>query len=146
MKQIIRLFAISVSFILASFAQQANRTIPAGAKLYIEEMEHDFDGYLRAEIVKKKIPLVIVLNREEADFIMTGSATEQEARKWHEGWLTVERDKTTGNVTILDAKTNEFLWAAEAGDRSLWWGAMARGGHRKVAERIVKNLRKVIQK
>jgi hypothetical protein len=36
------------------------------------------------------------------------------------------------------------MWASEAGDRSLMWGALARGGQRKVADRLVNNLKKAL--
>ena len=122
----------------------SDKRIPRAASIYIEEMEHDLDGYIKAEMIKKKVPLQIVLKPEDADLVMIGSSTEEERRKWHEGWLTVERDKTAGNVQIINRRTNEFLWASEAGDRSIWWGALKRGGHRKVADRLVSKLKKAI--
>jgi len=118
--------------------------IPRGATIYIENMEHNLDGYILAELVKQKVPLTVVSKPEEAQFIIAGSATDEERRKWHEGWLTVERDKTAGNVRVHDRATGKLVWAGEAGDRSMWWGPLARGGHRKVASRIVKNLKKAI--
>jgi hypothetical protein len=131
--------------VCCSSAAQQNPRIERGAKIFIEEMDHDLDGYIRAEIVKKKVPVEVVLKVEEADYILKGSATEQEKRKWHEGWLTVERDKTEGNVFLVDRKTEKLVWASEAGDRSIWWGALKRGGHRKVADRLVNNLKKIVK-
>ncbi len=117
-----------------------------GARLFIEEMDNDLDGFIRAEMVKKKIPLVIVLDVEQADLVMTGSASGTEKRSWHEGWLTAEKDKNTGNVMIFNKAEKVMLWASEAGDRSVWWGALKRGGPRKVADRLVNNLKKAIKK
>lgn len=142
----IRLGLLTLSLLLVASpvtAQQQEKPIPKGAFLYIEEMENDLDGYIRAEIVKRKAPLTIVLKPEEADLVMTGSTAGREA-KWHEGWLTPERDKHVGNITVIDRRTQKFLWASEAGDRSWSWGALRRGGQRKVAERLVKNLKKAI--
>jgi hypothetical protein len=120
------------------------RPIRRGATIYIEEMDQDLDGYIRAELVKKKVPLSVVLSREDAELVMSGTATDEERRKWHEGWLTIERDKTAGNVMITTSDGKHMLWASEAGDRSIWWGALKRGGHRKIADRIVSNLKKAI--
>ncbi len=117
--------------------------IRKGASIYIDEMENDLDGYIRAEMVKRKVPLTIVLKPEDADLVMIGSSAGREA-KWHEGWLTPERDKNVGNITVVDRRTQTFVWASEAGDRSWFWGALRRGGQRKVAERLVKNLLKAI--
>lgn len=135
-------FAFLSAFSVA--AQQVSKPIPKNATIYVEEMENDLDGYIRAEMVKKKVPLRIVLKPEEADIVMLGSSTPTEKAKWHEGWLTAERDKTVGNITVVKKETKEFLWASEAGDRSWFWGALKRGGQRKVAERLVSNLKKAI--
>ena len=56
-------------------ALKAQRNIPRDATVYIEEMEGDLDGYIRAEFVKKKVPLKVVLDIEAAEFVLTGSAT-----------------------------------------------------------------------
>ena len=118
--------------------------IPAGATVYIEEMANDLDGFIRAELVKQKVPLKIVLSPDQAELVITGSATEERSRKWHEGWLTAEQDRTTGNIMVVDKATNTMLWAGEAGDRSVWLGPWVRGGQRKVASRLVKSLKKAI--
>jgi hypothetical protein len=124
---------------------EAPRQLTRNSRLYIVPMEEDLDGYIRAEIIKKKVPLLVVMAEEDADFIMIGSATEEERRKWHEGWLTAERDKTSGTVSIIDARTGSLVWAGEAGDRSLWFSGLKRGGHRKVADRLVKQLKKAVK-
>ena len=46
------------------------------------------------------------------------------------------------SIKLLSTEGQVILWASEAGDRSLWWGNLRRGGMRKVAERLVKNLKK----
>jgi len=138
-------YCILLLFSLPPALSAADKVIPRNATIYIEEMEDDFDGYLRAEFVKKKIPLKVLLSLEGADLVLTGTATKEEKRSWHEGWLTSTKDHTTSNVMIVDPKTNQMLWASEAGDRSLWWGALRRGGARKVADRLAKNIKKVIR-
>jgi hypothetical protein len=138
------LLAVVLSHVSVSLLAQS-ATIPAGSKVYISEMPEGLDGYIRAEIMKKKVPLTVVLTDETADFIMTGSA---QARKgsWHEGWLSAEKDKSTGSVVIVKkSNPSEVLWAEEAGDRSLMWGSLARGGPRKVASRLVDRLKKVVE-
>jgi hypothetical protein len=39
-----------------------------------------------------------------------------------------------------------ILWSDEAGDRSLMFSVMRRGGERKVAERLVEKLRKAVER
>ena len=119
---------------------------PAGAAFFIEDMEEDLDGFLRAEIVKKQIPIKIVLSEDAADFIITGTAiADQEKKSWHEGWLSAAKDQNVGNISVIHRETDTFVWASEAGDRSLWWGSLTRGGVRKVADRLANNLKKAVK-
>ncbi len=55
--------------------------IPANSKIYINPMESGFETYVTAAIQKKKVPVVIVTNREQADFEIKGSVEKQKA-----GW------------------------------------------------------------
>ncbi len=52
------------------------------------------------------------------------------------------KDKNEGNVQVLSVKDKTLVWAGEAGDRSLWFGSFKRGGQRKVADRIVSQMKK----
>lgn len=139
------LFSLLAAPLLTCTLLAQDFSVPRGSTIYIEKMENDLNGYITAELVKQKIPLRIVTTEEDAKLIMTGIATGTEKRSWHEGWLTAEKDKTTGNIMLIDKTTKTLLWASEAGDRSMWWGAMARGGPRKVASCLVKNLKKAIK-
>jgi hypothetical protein len=128
------------------FAQTAINAsfIPTGASIYVEEMKEDLDGYIRAEIVKKKLALNVVVSREDAHVVLTGDAATTK-RSWSEGWLTTQKDHATGSAMIIDRKTGRMLWAGEAGDRDMWWGDLARGGPRKVAGRLVDQIKKAIR-
>jgi hypothetical protein len=53
-------------------------------------------------------------------------------------------DTATGAVSLTDRTGTRVLWSSEAGDRSLLFGSMRRAGPRKVAERLVKNLKKAL--
>jgi len=119
--------AASVSSPLADPTAPARspQGIYPGARLFIEDMDKDLDSFIRAQIVKKKIPLVVVVDPEEADLIMTASASG----------------------TMIFNKTDKvMLWASEAGGRSLWWVGLKREGPRKVAERVINNLKKEMEK
>ena len=118
--------------------------IPTGASIYVEEMKEDLDGYIRAEIVKKKLALNVVVRREDAHVVLTGDAATTK-RSWSEGWLTTQKDHATGSAMVIDRTTGKMLWAGEAGDRDMWWGDLARGGPRKVAGRLVDQIKKAIR-
>lgn len=122
-----------------------DKVVKKNARVFVEEMEGDLDGFLRAEIVKQKVPVEVVLDAERAEYVLTGSLVIQEKRSWHEGWLSSEKDHNVGNIMLVDPKEKKMIWASEAGDRSWWWGSLKRGGQRKTAERLMKNLKKAIR-
>ena len=136
---------ISLIVLVSSVVLADDRIIPRNAKVYIGEIAEDIDMYLKAEIVKKKIPIKIVNDIEEADYIIQGIAEGDEERAWHEGWLTAGRDHVIAAIQLTDKEGN-FLWASEAGDRSQWWGGLRRGGPRKVADRLANNIKDIIRK
>jgi hypothetical protein len=45
---------------------------------------------------------------------------------------------------MLDKEGKNILWTDEAGDRSLVFGVMQRGGQRKVADRLISKLKKAM--
>src|SRR5580700_3646547 len=96
--------------------------LPNGSKVFIATMENGLDGFIAPEIIKKKIPIVIVTEESQADFVLSGASLKADDR-----WYNVVfggKDKNEGNVRLLDVKTKQMVWAGEAGDRSLWWGSL----------------------
>ena len=115
-------------------------------KVYIEKMPNDLDQYLRAEFVKQlKGKVAIVLDVKDADAILTGVSEENKGTgaKVTGRYLGLH-DIATGTVSLLDKDGKNLLWSDEAGDRSLLFGAMRRGGQRKVADRLVTKLKKAM--
>lgn len=136
----------SPSILTQAFAAPTEQELGSIRKVFIEKMPNDFDQYLRAEFVKQfRGKVVVVLDRSEADAILTGSSEE---RKGTGAQITGRymglHDNATGAVSLLDKSGSKVLWANEAGDRSLWFGALARGGERKVADRLVGKLKKAL--
>jgi hypothetical protein len=86
------------------------------------------------------------LKPELADAVMAGVSEHQSGtRAAVTGrWLGLH-DTATGSVSLLDKTGDVVLWSGEAGDRSIMWGSMKRGGPRKVADRLVKNLKKAME-
>lgn len=115
-------------------------------KIYVEKMDNNLDQYIRAEITKKfKGKIVVVVHPEDADAIMAGVGEHKTGvgAAVTGRWLGLH-DTATGSVSLLDKEGKIVLWSSEAGDRSIWWGAMKRGGPRKVADRLINNLKKAM--
>ena len=126
--------------------EATGQPLPRDAAVYIEKMPEDLHVYLKAEIVKKKIPLRVVSRVADAEFIVRGSAGPVERRlTWWELWLKGHKDLFSGAIEILRVSDGQLIWAGEAGDRSLVFGHWRRGGIRKVAGRLAKKLRKAVR-
>ncbi len=130
----------AVTFIVSVALCSAQATVPNGSKVFIAPMDGNLHGFIAPEIIKKKVPLIVVTDEKEAEFILVGSSIKADDKWYHS--VFGGKDKNEGNVQLISVKTKQMVWAAEAGDRSLWWGGLRRGGQRKVADRIVKQLKK----
>lgn len=139
------------------FAQAgSSKTIPASSKaapipakksirnahIYITPMDSGLNDYLIAEITKQKLPLVIVTDDSQAEYIITGSSSK--GGKWYNN--TMRQDRNKGTIQIVNVSDKSVLWASQAGDRSVFWGTFARGGQAVVAERLVKQMKKDLLK
>jgi hypothetical protein len=115
-------------------------------KIYIEKMSNNLDQYLRAEFTKQLRGRVeVVLEPKDADGILTGISDEEKGTgaKITGRYLGLH-DVATGTISLLDRDRKTILWSDEAGDRSLMFGMMKRGGERKVADRLVGKLKKAL--
>ena len=92
------------------------------------------DQYLVAEITKRfKGRLVVVLNLEDSDAILIGDTRE-------DYWGRTFAPRT---VSVLDKDGRVVLWSAPVDYRRGWWSWQPRRP-KKVAERLVRNLKKAI--
>jgi hypothetical protein len=113
--------------------------IPNGSKVFIAPMGGDLDGFIAAEIIKQKVPVVVITDEKDADYILTGASIKADDHWYNSVWG--GKDKNEGNVRLLDVKEKRMVWAGEAGDRHLNFSAFKRGGERKVADRIVQKMK-----
>src|SRR5215813_10897881 len=90
----------------------------AGAKIFIAPMKGNLHPFIAAEIVKKKLPVVVVTDKTKADYILAGSFSKGNG-KWYHTALGVT-DKNEGSIQLIDVKDKTLVWAGGAGDRSLF--------------------------
>jgi hypothetical protein len=107
-------------------------------------MQGGLDGFIAAELFKKKIPLAVVTDESKADYVLSGASLKADD-KWY-NTVFGGKDKNEGNVRLLEVKSREIVWAGEAGDRSLWMAGWKRGGERKIADRIIEEMKKQVFK
>lgn len=70
------------------------KMIPTGSRVFIADSKNGFGAYIPAALQYKKVPVLVVLNRERADFEITWTAESEQAGF---GWL---RSNSTEEVTI----------------------------------------------
>ena len=136
-------FFLLLSCLYAQDAQALNSV----HKIYIETMPNGLDQYLRAEIAKQfKGKVTVALKKDDADAIMTGinEAQKGTAAKITGRYLGLH-DTVNGTVSLLDKTESNIIWSDEAGDRNLFFGIAHRGGERKVADRLIRKLKKAME-
>ena len=102
-----------VTVILAGFpaavTAQSN-VIPAGSKVFLAPM-NGFETHLRTALETKKVPLVVVDSREQADFEISGVADTKKAGaakvlitgNWH--------SREEASIKVTNLKTSEVAFA-----------------------------------
>jgi len=113
--------------------------IPSGSKIYVAPMG-GFESYVVAGIMKKKVPVSIVADREKADFEIKGAAESEKA-----GWAKIMfmgNDSTNeqASINVTEIKTGAVVFAY-----SVHKGSSARG-KQSAGEAIGKHLNEAIGK
>jgi hypothetical protein len=131
----------------APTAPQVPPSLKSVHKIYVEKMDNDLDQYIRAEFGKQMKNIVVVLKKEDADAILTGVGDHKDGLGAAvTGRLLGLHDTATGSVSLIDKDGTVVMWSSEAGDRNLWLGVLSRGGPRKVADRLVHDLKGAMSK
>ncbi len=124
------------------------RLIPRNSKIYIAPIQPEdptnlkaegFEHYLAAALRKKKVPVLIVADRTQADFIIEGTANQKDP-----GWakkviLQDFRKSTSASMTVTNLRTGVIAYA-DSSDRS-----SANRGLRSSAEKLAKYLKRKIE-
>ncbi len=65
---------------------------------FIAEMEGNLDGFIAPEIVKRKVPMIVVTDDKEADYVLTGGSIRGDDKWYHT--IFGGKDKNEGNVHV----------------------------------------------
>ena len=74
-------FAILALFLFAVCAAAQWKVAP-GSKVFIAKMDNDLDGFIAAEVLKQKLPLLVVTDETAADYVLTGGSVKADD-KWY---------------------------------------------------------------
>ncbi len=101
-------------------APVSTRIIP-GSTVYITPMD-GFENYLAAAIGKKKVQLVPVMEKEQADYVISGTSLDKKA-----GWAKIVfmgnvHSDNSASITMSDRKTGAIVYAYAVDKKSTMHG------------------------
>ena len=104
-------------------------------KIYIEKMDNNLDQYLASSITSKfkNGSLEVVLNQNDADAILRG--------------VNIGAQSTSqATVQLVDRSGTQIIWSATAGDRNMATLGISHGGLQKIADKLIGDLHKAMQR
>jgi len=129
---------IFVVFCASSSAQEAGGAIPPNSKVFISPMD-GFETYLKAAIEKKKVPIVVVEDRNQADFEIVGAADSKKASTAKKVIMWNWHSKERASIQVIDLKTSEVVFAYSVHKAS------SAHGKQSTAEACAKHLKEKIE-
>lgn len=123
------------------------RLIPRNSRVYIAPIKAEdpnkpqaqgFESYLAAALRKKNVPLLIVADRSQADFMIEGTADSKGAGWAKKIFLGDFRKSTSSSMTVTNLRTGVVAYA-DSSDK-----ASANRGLRSSAEKLAKYLKRKI--
>jgi hypothetical protein len=134
MRHLLAVFVLSLASAGVLGAQEpASGSLQPGAKLYIAAMEWHLDSFIAAEIRGQGVPVQVVSDRRDADFVMTSLYTNLGSRMTSPGHYV--------QVAITAADGGKQVWQAEVNDFGLFLAQLRPHGPVRAARAIVRRLR-----
>lgn len=115
--------------------------IPHGSKVYVNTIQgfNGFENYLVAAFKKKKVDLLVVTDRSQADFEITGYAEHKRA-----GWAKIifgsGLPESEASIQVINLKTSVVAYAVGS------YKVDAINGKKSTAEHLAKNLRQKMER
>jgi hypothetical protein len=102
-------------------ATPVSTKIITGSTVYITPMD-GFETYLAAAIGKKKVQLVPVMEKEQADYVINGTSLDKKA-----GWAKIVfmgnvHSDNSASITMSDRKTGAIVYAYAVDKKSTMHG------------------------
>lgn len=88
-----------------------NESLPKGARIYVAPIQNGFETYITAGLEKKKVPVVVVVDRTKADYELSGVSDSDKA-----GWakmlfLGSQQTNESASIKIINLKTGNVVFA-----------------------------------
>ena len=123
-----------------AIAQEAtSKIIPAGSKVFINPIEDGFHDYLKAALQAKKVPLVVVEDKDSADFAINGHSETEKASTAKKVIMLNWHSNEQASIQVVNLKTSEIVFAYSANKQS------SAHGKKSTAEACAKHLKEKIE-
>lgn len=134
-----------LSAVLGGLADEKKTTvasgkIPKGAKVFVAPISNGFDTYLKDAISKKKVPVEVVANRDQAEYEITGSSESQKATTAKKILFGNFHSHEEASITVSNIKSAEVVWAYSVHQEA------SAHGKKSSAESCAKHLKDAIEK
>ncbi len=140
MKSLLLTLFVVLLFVSLPLAQETtNKAIPAGSKAFLTPMEDGFHEYLKAALESKKVPLVLVENKSDADFEISGHSDSQKASTAKKVIMWDWRSNEQASIQIANLKTSEVVFAYSVNKVS------SAHGKKSTAEACAKHIKEKIE-
>lgn len=116
-----------------------NESLPPGARIFVAPMPNGFETYVVAGIEKKKVPVVVVTDRDKADYELSGVSDSDKA-----GWakmlfMSSQQTNEAASVKIVNLKTGNVVFAYSVNKTNSYKGKQSAG------EAIAKHINEKIE-
>jgi hypothetical protein len=140
MKLAVLLMASALTFPLAAGPALSADRITANAKVFVHPMKDGFDTHFKAALEKKKVPVVVVASRDEADYEIKGTSETQKAGAAKKIMLGSWHSDEQASISVAGIKSGEIVFAYSANKKN------SAHGKQTTAEACAKHLKEAIEK
>ena len=112
--------------------------IRSGSKVFISPMEGGFENFIAAGFQKKQVPLVIVIDRDKADYEISGISGTEKAGWAKMMFLGSQQSNEEASIKVIDLKTSSVVFAYSVHKTNSYKGRQSAG------ESCAKHLKAVI--
>ena len=161
-----RMVAVALLAFSASMIAQTPK-LRSGSTIYIEPM-NGYETYLAAALMKRHVPLLVIMDRTKADFIVASTISHKDPAQpgivinnrasanvgnnngnndaWDRGWESgrsfpqrTSAGRTDASISVVDPRTSQVVFAYSA-------GSYRPNQTEKTAESCAKHLKEFIEK
>jgi hypothetical protein len=111
-----------------------------GARVFIHTMPDGFDTYLKSALAKKKVPVVVVDSREDADLEIKGTSETQKAGATKKIFMGSWHSDEQASISVTSVESGEIVFAYSVNKKN------SAHGKQTTAEACAKHLKEAIEK